>query len=227
MANPQAENGHVDLANEIIENFYRLQLSGNQWRVLWVIVRQTYGWKKKSDRISISFFEKRTGLKRRHIVRALKDMVERKIITKNDTTFISTYGFQKDYSKWKLLPKKTLSAKNDTKTVTNFGTHKRNSKETILRDSKKPNPAIKEFFAYWDKAFREKTGKDYFFNRGKEGSLTKKMLNSYSIERLKELVGIFFKSQDHFFLNSGYTIGFFYSQINKVVIEAEKAKSKW
>lgn len=107
MANPQAEDGHVDLAHEIIENFYRLQLSGNQWRVLWVIVRQTYGWKKKADRISISFFEKRTGLKRRHIVRALKDMVEREIIAKNDTTFISTYGFQKDYLKWELLPKKT------------------------------------------------------------------------------------------------------------------------
>jgi len=109
MANPQAEDGHVDLANEIVEEFYNLQLSGNQWRLLWVIIRQTYGWHKKTDRISISFFERRTRLKRRHVVRALNDMVERKIITKNDTTFISTYGFQKDYSKWDSLPKKTCA----------------------------------------------------------------------------------------------------------------------
>lgn len=115
--NPQIENGHVDIANELAEAFYELQLSGNQWRVLWVIIRQTYGWKKKVERISITTFEKKTGLQRRHIHRAIKDMIERKIITKNDTAFISTYGFQKDYSKWELLPKKSLLktvTKNDT-----------------------------------------------------------------------------------------------------------------
>jgi phage replication O-like protein O len=131
MANPQVEDGHVDLAHEIIENFYRLQLSGNEWRILWVIIRQTYGWKKKADRISISFFQKKTGLKRRHVSRAIKDLVERNIVTKNDTSFITTYGFQKDYIKWELSPKKTPITKNDTKAVTKIGAHKRNSKETI------------------------------------------------------------------------------------------------
>jgi phage replication O-like protein O len=117
MANPQKENGHLDLANEIIEEFYALQLSGNEWRVLWVILRQTYGWNKTADRISISQFVQKTKLKSRHVCRALKDMVERKIVTKNDTTYISTYGFQKDYSLWKPSPKMTLPqtlTKNDT-----------------------------------------------------------------------------------------------------------------
>jgi phage replication O-like protein O len=117
MVNPQAENGHLDLAHEIIEKFFNLQLSGNQWRILWVILRQTYGWKKKVERISITTFEKKTGLHRRHIHRALKDMIDRKIITKNDTTFIVTYGFQKDYSKWELLPKMS-PLKTVTKNVT-------------------------------------------------------------------------------------------------------------
>lgn len=107
-ANPQAENGHIDIAHEIAEAFFNLQLSGNQWRILWVILRQTYGWKKEVDRISISFFERKTKLKRRHIVRALRELVERKIVTKNDTSFITTYGFQKDYTKWEPLPKMTL-----------------------------------------------------------------------------------------------------------------------
>lgn len=97
MASPQVEDGHVDLANEIIEQFLKLQLSGNQWRILWVIFRQTNGWYKKTDHISVSQFERKTGLKRGHIVRALNDMIQKKIITRNDT-----------------------------KTVTNFGTHKRN-----------------------------------------------------------------------------------------------------
>jgi phage replication O-like protein O len=227
MASPQLENGHIDIANELGEAFFNLQLSGNQWRILWVIFRQTYGWHKKADRISISYFQRKTGLKRRHISRAIKDMVKRKIVTKNDTTFISTYGFQKDYSKWELSPKMTPITKNDTKTVTKIGAHKRNSKETILRDSQKPNPAVKDFLGHWGQVFRERTGKDYFPNYGKEGSLTKKMLKSYPLDHLKELAGVFFKSKDQFILNSGYTIGFFYSQINKVIIEAEKVKSSW
>lgn len=113
MANPQAENGHIDIANEIIERFASLQLSGNQWRILWVILRQTYGWKKKTERISISTFEKKTGLKRRHISRAIKDLHERNIVTKNDTNFISSYGLQKDYLKWKLSPKMTYVKNGD------------------------------------------------------------------------------------------------------------------
>ena len=136
MANPQAENGHIDIAHEIAEAFYNLQLSGNQWRLLWVIIRQTYGWKKKMDKISISFFERKTGLKDRHIARALKDMVDRQIVTKNDSSFIVSYGFQKDYTKWQSLPKKTLPkmtpVKNGNELVTKIGRHKRNSKEKTL-----------------------------------------------------------------------------------------------
>jgi phage replication O-like protein O len=114
-ASPQAEEGHTDITNEIIEAFYRLRLSGNQWRILWVIVRQTYGWKKKTDKISFSFFERKTGLERRNIARALKDMLKRKIIVKNDNTFITTYGFQKDYTKWKPLSKMTTTKETQKK----------------------------------------------------------------------------------------------------------------
>ncbi|MCX5804185.1 MAG: replication protein [Proteobacteria bacterium] len=105
MASPQKENGHIDIAHEIAEAFYKLQLSGNEWRILWVIFRQTYGWHKKTDRISVTQFQQRTNLKRRHVSRALKDLIDRYIVTKNDTTFITTYGFNKDYSKWLPSPK--------------------------------------------------------------------------------------------------------------------------
>lgn len=105
MANPQAENGHIDIANEIAEAFFRLQLSGNQWRVLWVIIRQTYGWHKKSDKISITKFEQKTGLKRRHIHRALSDLIERSIVTKIGNGRLEELSLQKDWEKWGSLPK--------------------------------------------------------------------------------------------------------------------------
>jgi phage replication O-like protein O len=103
-ANPQIEDGFFPIANELSEQFARLQLSGNQWRLLWVILRQSYGWKKKADRISFTLFERRTGLDRRNIGRELKELASRNIIVKNDNSFIVSYGLQKDYSRWIYKP---------------------------------------------------------------------------------------------------------------------------
>jgi phage replication O-like protein O len=108
MASPQAENGHLDLANELAEAFQKLQLSGYQWRILWVILRQTYGWHKKTDRISLSIFEEKTGIPQKHLIPALKELVERKIIIKDKETYIIRYGLQKDYELWKPLLKSGL-----------------------------------------------------------------------------------------------------------------------
>lgn len=153
-ASPQAENGHIDIAHELAEAFYKLQLSGYQWRVLWVIFRQTYGWKKKQDRISISFFQQRTGIDRRNIAHALSDLAERKIIVKNNNGFIVSYGIQKDYVKWICKPllksttrrNKTESSQEDTSkpllkspvvkstTISLLkSTHTKETKETILK----------------------------------------------------------------------------------------------
>ncbi len=103
MASPQAENGHIDIANEIAEQLAKTQLSGYESRVLWVLWRKTYGWHKKDDRISISQFSQATEIARRHIHRTLEYLVSRNIVTKNGNKYITRWAFQKDYSRWKNL----------------------------------------------------------------------------------------------------------------------------
>ena len=44
MADPQPEDGVLFIANELAEAFCRGRLSGQEWQVVWVIVRQTYGY---------------------------------------------------------------------------------------------------------------------------------------------------------------------------------------
>ncbi|MBN1183494.1 MAG: replication protein [Bacteroidales bacterium] len=105
MPNPQIENGHLDLANEIVDRFCLLNLSACEWRVLWAILRKTYCWHKKTDRITYSQFERMTDLNRWHIQRYLNRLIERKIIIKIGTGQHLEYGLQKDYSKWQPLPK--------------------------------------------------------------------------------------------------------------------------
>lgn len=106
MASPQAENGHIDIAHEIAEQLARINLSAYESRILWAIFRQTYGWHKKEDRISITRFQKITDMDRRNIVRTLNELIKREIVVRIDNTFIKTYRFQKDYTKWKTIVKR-------------------------------------------------------------------------------------------------------------------------
>jgi len=70
-------------------------------RLLWVILRKTYGWHKKEDYIALSQFQYFTGLNTKHINRELLMLEERKIITvKHTSGKTSLYQFQKDYELW-------------------------------------------------------------------------------------------------------------------------------
>jgi len=104
--NPQAEDGHIDIANEIAEALMRTNFSAYQIRILWAIWRKTYGWHKKNDLISVSQVSKMTQLNHGHVSRALKELELRNIIvrTPSGTRHGSSVGFQKNFEKWKLVP---------------------------------------------------------------------------------------------------------------------------
>lgn len=100
MPNPQLENGHTKIANELLEAIYRINLGPYESRVLWCIIRKTYGWNKKVGKLSNSLIAEGTGLARPHVSRTLCQLSERVIITRTGN---STVGLNKDYDQW--LPK--------------------------------------------------------------------------------------------------------------------------
>ena len=104
MASPQKEDGYTPIANEILEQLARVNLTSYQWRVLLVLLRKTYGWNKKEDAISLSQFVVSTGIKRPHICRSLKELSGKHIVTQLGNGYITKYMFQKDFDKWKSLP---------------------------------------------------------------------------------------------------------------------------
>jgi len=147
MANPQAEDGHVDIANEIVEALAVTYLSSYESQVLWAIFRKTYGWHKKEDWITGSQLVEMTGIAKGHISRTLKKLIDRNMVNKNGKKL----SFQKDYDKWIKLPKRVTNIKllkQDIKLpkrvtevtqigqeVTQIGKHKRNyTKETSSKE---------------------------------------------------------------------------------------------
>jgi len=156
MASPQPENGHTDICNDIVDRLCLYRLSGQEWQIIWVVLRKTWGWKvnpadknspkKKLDRIAFSQFATLTGIDRRKchalIKRLLAKKVLKKVVTQKGDRITIKYGFQKDYDKWIVSPKKvtvTQKALGDTqlgvKSVTQKGTHKETSKETFTKDN--------------------------------------------------------------------------------------------
>ena len=164
MVNPQREDGHIDIANEIIDKFCQYRIPGQEWQILWVVLRKTWGWvvmdrngnyvrdrkgnilKKKKDRIPFSQFSKLTGIPRSKCFILLeslvrKNIIEKSVIQKGNKKYIS-YGFQKNYEKWKVLPKKVTLAKKVTKMLSKKGTEvfpkkgpsKEKQKETIIKE---------------------------------------------------------------------------------------------
>ena len=235
MANPQIENGHVDLANDLVEALAKIRLSGEESQVLWSILRKTYGWHKKEDHISLSQFALMTGIKRQNVLRAINKLASKKIIAviKKDDSIINMYRIQKDFDNWEALSKKITTPK----TVINIDkrgeskmmhTKENNTKEIhiepVIKKDSPPNPNVKTFIDYWHVSFKSKFSQPYIFNGPKEGSLIKSLLKTIPIEDLKTKADTFFTCNDDFIKKSGYTIGVFYSQINKL---STLKKSRW
>ena len=153
MTSPQLENGYTKIANEILEALATINLSSYQSRLLWVVLRKTYGFNKKYDWISNSQIIVATGLKKGHVSRTKKELIQRRIQV---TSSGNKIAFNKNYKQWRELPKKVTVTSTGTP-VTNTGTkvtsrggHKRNyTKKTSTKDIKKlkqkENPIWKKF----------------------------------------------------------------------------------
>jgi phage replication O-like protein O len=108
MANPQLEHGHTRIANEILDRLIQLNLPGQAFRIVFAIIRKTYGWRKKYDQISYSQFSKITGIGRKHVGRSLKKLINSRVILKkcpnNGTSESITYLFNKNWEEWRSTP---------------------------------------------------------------------------------------------------------------------------
>lgn len=119
MANPQVEDGFTKMANEIMDALGRTRIPGEPRQILDVVLRKTYGWGKKRDHISISQFNKATGIKKPSIIRAIKMLITMNliIVSNNANAQGQEYEFNKDYDSWQPLAKK-LTVKDGSSTVT-------------------------------------------------------------------------------------------------------------
>ena len=134
---PQLEDGFLKVANELAEAMCRTIFSPNESRIIWYIMRRTYGFNKKSARVSGAEWEDGTGIKLTHIYRTLRKLVERNVVTMVGHKSSRKVGIQKNYKKWKTVTGRGLSDQVRSQLVTMVG-HKRETKgcHSIIKDIK-------------------------------------------------------------------------------------------
>ena len=143
MNSPQLENGFTQIANELYDALVAFRIPGEERQCLDYIIRKTYGFHKVEDSISNSQFVSATGLKKGNVCRAIKSLVLKQLVIKNDNKRIPTYRFNKNYKQWKVLSKKqpvinmtTSVIKSDNK-VLSKAMDTKDSKDTIQKIKRK------------------------------------------------------------------------------------------
>jgi len=102
--NPQLEDGFARIANEILDELSKINLSPYDWRVVIQVFRWTYGYQSQKDTdIKPSRIAEITGLSLPHVSRSLKRLEDMNIIFRSG----SRVGFNKRYREWDLAAKKS------------------------------------------------------------------------------------------------------------------------
>jgi len=97
------EKDWFPITNEFVEAMSRQYLRPNENKVLWHLIRKTWGWGKDWDFIALKQFEKGLGIPKSRVSEALSSLRKRRIVTQLRNR---TYEVQTDYSLWKVKAKK-------------------------------------------------------------------------------------------------------------------------
>lgn len=105
MASPQKENGHTQIANELLEAFAKVDLKGTQFAMIFAIMRKTYGFHKKHDAISIEQFMEMMKMSRRAIIYNLQELEAKNIVfvkrsRNGEKNAVNIISLNKDYDSW-------------------------------------------------------------------------------------------------------------------------------
>lgn len=118
MANPQLENGYMRVANEILDALGKVNLNRAEQKVVWCVLRYTYGFNRKSHGLSASFIAHWGNCSVPAVKRALKVLREANVIIVLNTGergMTSELAFNKNYDAWNVTGiKNDTSIKNDT-----------------------------------------------------------------------------------------------------------------
>tara|TARA_Y100001973_G_scaffold72399_1_gene105562 strand:+ start:574 stop:1380 length:807 start_codon:yes stop_codon:yes gene_type:complete len=102
---PQIEDGYTRIANELMDALCAASLTAREYAVALAILRKTYGWRKKLDRLSGTQIAQMTGIPAKKVGPVITSLAAKRVITihgERRRGFTPKLGIQKDWSRWPL-----------------------------------------------------------------------------------------------------------------------------
>ena len=101
--NENYRENYTRLFNPILEAICIGNFNGRELKIIFFVIRCTYGWNKKCYPMSKAFIAEGTGLSTRHVCEILKRLIDRRVIIDYGTDKKSRakiYGLNKKFSQW-------------------------------------------------------------------------------------------------------------------------------
>ncbi|MDN7540231.1 replication protein [Burkholderia cenocepacia] len=177
----QSEERYTRVSHGILEALALADLGKRHYKVLLVLMRQTYGYDKASDEISLTQFHTKTGVLPPNVSGAIDELVDMRVVLRMAGKYAASLAINKDVSQWEGKAKVDLSKvggyRNDNSGVieTNTGGYqndkggvidsittrdnsKRNSQETTPRETL--SRSLRDRFDIFWAAYPKKRSKD-------------------------------------------------------------------
>ena len=171
MSRPQLEDGYVRIANELFDAVLRFPFSKRQQTIIWAVMRKTYGYRKKRDDISLSQLSQITGLDASNISKAINELAQMKVLSKQPGRYGQVLEVQKDFQSWRSgyndqpwSKQPSCSGQNNQAAlVVSTNTKRQYSKDNTQHQSARPVGRVKttssvHFDEFWS-AYPKKTGR--------------------------------------------------------------------
>ena len=107
MASPQIEKGYTSIANELMEQIYGRKFTASQFRIILLVLRFTYGFKRKGAPLSNGFIAHGTGTHEITVSKEITSLIRDKVLkVYKNSTYQSprVIGVNKNYDDWKNHP---------------------------------------------------------------------------------------------------------------------------
>jgi phage replication O-like protein O len=96
---------YTRITNEILEEIAKRPFNGTQYRIIICVLRNTYGFQRKSHELSLSFISEAIGSTRNQVKKELDKLIDMKVIkvyAEGSYTTSRHIGFNKYFSEWQL-----------------------------------------------------------------------------------------------------------------------------
>lgn len=194
MANPQLENGYTRIANELMDAIGQLDLNGTEYKVLLCVMRYTYGFQRKSHKLSASFISEWGNCSERTVKRALKRLIALNILlvtNEGQKGVTSVLELNKNFDLWRTGEQMYTSDRIDTSDKVDTTPVTRLTPLPVTRLSpKKRNNINKKSKEKYIGDFFEKVWQQYPKKKGKNAVSKKAMQELYEAGEDKVMAAI-------------------------------------